>query len=420
MTRWLLPLVATCVWCWRLPGQEERLLLRPLIREALRNNPEILAAQKRYEAVRQRPDRDSSLPEPVVSLGYASSGNPLPLAGLGVQPTSNVGFLISQDFPFPGKRKLRGDIAFKEAEAAFQDYRAAQLSVLSRLKQAYHRLHHSYEAIAVMERSRELLRQLLRAAEARYAVGRAAQTDLFQTHTRISILETRIEKMEQEKRRAEAEINWLLARPPDAPLPRPGAILPGELRVQLDELYARAREHSPLLARQEKRIQRAELALNLARKDYYPDYAVSAGYFNMGRMPDMYQVRVDFKLPAYFWRKQRAEVAEQAHGLSEERRSFQALDQTIRFQIRENYLMAQTSYRLMRSYADEVIPQASLALESSLASYETGAGDFLTVLSNFTTVFESEEKYHEEMLSFHLSLVRLEELTGTELIDWVK
>ena len=164
-------------------------------------------------------------------------------------------------------------------------------------------------------------------------------------------------------------------------------------------------------------IQRTELALNLSRKEYYPDYAISGGYFNMGRMPDMYQFRVDFKLPGYFWRKQRAGVAEQAHTLGAARRSLEAAGRTLQFRIKDDYLMAQTSERLMKMYADTVIPQASLALESSLASYETWAVDFLTVLMNFTTMVEYEENYHEEMLSFHLAMIRLEEMTGSKLLE---
>ena len=38
-------------------------------------------------------------------------------------------------------------------------------------------------------------------------------------------------------------------------------------------------------------IQRNELAVNLARKDFHSDYTISAGYFNMGGMPPMYQFR---------------------------------------------------------------------------------------------------------------------------------
>lgn len=400
-------------------GQEQRLRLKDLAGETLRNNPEILAAQKRYEAARQRPSQDSSLPDPMFSVGYTSSGSPRPLAGIGVEPTSNAGFMVSQEFPFPGKRKLRGDIALKEAEAEFEQYHAVQLNVLSRLKQAFHRLHHAYEIIDVLDRNRELFLRFLRIAEARYAVGQAEQQDIFRAQTQLSILETRIQRMEQDKQSREAEVNNLLNRPQGSPLPRPEELKPGRLETGLEEIFEMARRNSPVLRREARMAQRTELALNLARKDVYPDYTISAGYFNMGRMPDMYEFRIDFRIPAYFWRKQRAGVAEKAHNVAEARRDLEATDQAIRFRIKDDYLMAQTSHRLMTIYADTVIPQASLALESSLASYQTGAVDFLTVLANFMTMVEYEENYHEEMLNFHAAGLRLEEMTGTELLKEV-
>src|ERR1039458_4366736 len=112
-----------------------------LVEEALRNNREILAAQKRYEAARQRPSQASSLPDPTLSVGYTSNGGPWPVAGIGHEATSNAGVSISQEMPFPGKRKLRGEIAGKEADAEFDQYLAVRLNVVSRLKQAYHELH---------------------------------------------------------------------------------------------------------------------------------------------------------------------------------------------------------------------------------------------------------------------------------------
>ena len=77
-------------------AQERRLELQDLIGEAQRSNPEILAAQKRYEAAKQRPRQESSLPDPTLALGYSSNGNPLPGAGLGTQPTSNIGFSFTK------------------------------------------------------------------------------------------------------------------------------------------------------------------------------------------------------------------------------------------------------------------------------------------------------------------------------------
>jgi outer membrane protein TolC len=396
---------------------EERLRLEDLIAEALRANPEVVAAQKRYEAARERPAQESSLPDPMLSLGYTSSGNPRPLAGLGREPTANAGVMVSQEFPFPGKRKLRGEMARKEADAEFAQYQGIQLSVVSRLKQAYYRLYYAYEASDILKRNREILRKLLRITEARYSVGRAAQQDVFKAQTELSILETRLVNLEREREARAAEINSLLNRAPGSPLERPAEVEPKETILLLEDLYAAARENAPMLRRDQKMIERTELALNLARKDYYPDYVLSGGYFNQGRMADMWQFRVDFKLPAYFWRKQRAGVTEQAQYLSQSRRNYEATNQALHFRIQDDYLMAAASQRLMKLYGQTVIPQASLALESSLASYETGTIDFLSVLTNYVAVVEYETNYYEELQNYYLALSRLEEMTGLSLIQ---
>jgi outer membrane protein TolC len=396
-------------------AQESKSNLDDLVAEALRSSPEVLAAQKRYEAARQRPAQESSLPDPMLSVGYSSNGNPLPGAGIGTQPTSNAGFMVSQEVPFPGKRGLRGGIAAREADAEFQQYLMTRLAVVSRVKQAYHQLHHAYEMIDIMERDRELMRKILRITEARYSVGKAAQQDVFKAQTQLSIMETRLERNRQELRSRQAEINSLLGRAPDSPIARPVEIEPVPLRAGLDELMKQVREDAPLLRREQKMIERTELALNLARKEYYPDYTISGGYFYMGGMPAMYTARVDFKLPAYFWRKQRAGVAEQSANVSAAKHSYEAANQTLSFRVKDDYLLAETSYRLMTMYSTTVIPQASLALESGLASYETGAVDFLPVLMNFSTMVEYELNYHEEVVNYFLALARLEEMTGVDL-----
>ncbi len=180
--------------------------LKELLAEALQNNPEIVAAQKRYESARQRPSQVSSLPDPMFSPAYASSGRPWPGAGLGMAPTSNIGFMVSQEFPFPGKRKLQGGMAVKEAEAEFQQYQQVQLGVVSRIKQAYYRRAYAFAAVDVIDRNLALLQKLLKITEARYAVGKAAQQDVFKSQTQLAILETKRVQIEREKGVREAEI----------------------------------------------------------------------------------------------------------------------------------------------------------------------------------------------------------------------
>lgn len=406
----LVPFFVSGLW-----AQADRAELKDLLAEALSSNPEIIAAQKRYEASRQRPTQASSLPDPMFSPSYNSNGRPWPGAGLGMEPTSQIGFMVSQEIPFPGKRKLAGDMAVKESEAEWQQYQQIQLSVVSRLKQAYYRRAYAFAAVDVLDRNLELLRKFLRITEARYAVGKAAQQDVFKAQTQISILETKRVQLEREKRAREAEIASLVNRPPGSQLPRPADLRPIPVPVKLEELYAAARENSPMLRRDEKMIQRAEVAVNMARKEYYPDFTLNGGYYNMGRMPDMYMFRADFKIPLYFFRKQRAAVTEQAQTLVESRKTYEATNQSLHFRIQDDYLMTQTSEQLVRLYGQTVIPQASLALESSLSSYETGSVDFLTVLMNHITVVEYEMNYYEELQNFYLALARLEEMTARPL-----
>src|SRR6516225_4806616 len=139
--------------------------LDSLVDEALRNNREILAAQKKYEAARQRPTQAAALPDPSLSLGYVSNGGPWPGAGIGRDVTSNAGLMVSQEVPFPGKRKLHGEIAQKEADAEFDGYLAVRLNVVSRLKQAYHELHHADANIQYVKRYQDLLRNILNITE---------------------------------------------------------------------------------------------------------------------------------------------------------------------------------------------------------------------------------------------------------------
>jgi outer membrane protein TolC len=397
-------------------GQEQPLALQDLIGEAQRNNPDILAAQKRYEAARQRPRQESSLADPTLSLGYSSNGNPLPGTGVGTQPTSNIGFSFTQEFPYPGKRRLRGDISSKEADAEFQQYRMVERNIISRLSQAYYRLQHTYPEMEVLERNHALLQTLLRIIEVRYSVGKAAQQEAFKTQTELTILETKKVQLERERRVRQAEIASLLNRPAGAFLGQPGEPHVHELTVPLEEIQAHARDTSPELLRVQKLVERSQLALNLARKEIYPDYAITGGYFYMGSMPAMYQLRADIKLP-YFSRKQRAGVTEQSERVAEARHAYDATGQSTGFRIEDLYLSAQSSYKLMKLYLDTVIPQAHLALQSSLNAYETGTADFLSVFTGHIALLEYEMNYHEEMLNYHLALSQLEELTGLKLAE---
>src|SRR5512140_1093101 len=143
-------------------GAQERSRLDDLVAEALASHPSIAAARSGHEAALQRIPQERSLPDPMVSAGWNSSGWPWPGAGLGSEPTANIGAMVSQQLPYPGKRDLRAQVAAKEADAAAQDVDAARLAIAARVKQAYYRLAFTYAADELLARNRQLLDTLLK------------------------------------------------------------------------------------------------------------------------------------------------------------------------------------------------------------------------------------------------------------------
>jgi hypothetical protein len=130
---------------------------------------------------------------------------------------------------------------------------------------------------------------------------------------------------------------------------------------------------------------------------------VNGGYYYMGSMPPMYMIRADITLPLRLGRR-RAEVAERSSELAQARHAYEATAQSLHYRIREEYAMAEAAEKLIHLYRDTVIPQARFTIQSSLASYETGATDFLAVLMNHMAVIEYEMSYHEQMQDMHLAL----------------
>ena len=85
-----------------------------LVKSAEENNPEILAAKKRWEASLARVPQMKSLDNPEVGLSYEK----IPKGTLSFGKTEPIDrkLTISQTFPFIGKLSLKGKIAVAESQ----------------------------------------------------------------------------------------------------------------------------------------------------------------------------------------------------------------------------------------------------------------------------------------------------------------
>jgi outer membrane protein TolC len=390
------------------------LRLENVMREALEKNPAIASADHALQAQRAKVSQAKALPEPTFGVGWM--GNIRPFSVQTGDPSSYRSVSAMQMLPYPGKRGLRGEIAAKEADASHWDVEAVRRRIVAEVKTAFYDYWYYGKAIQTAQRNRDLLMKLSQIAEARYRVGKAMQADVLRAQVEISLLLQKLTTLEQMRATAEARINALRAHDTDVPLP-PAADISGEtpLNYSLDDLYKLARQNDPEYQKMQKMVERNQLALNLAHKDYRPDLSVGYMYEQRPMLSDMHGFTFTVDIPAFYKSKQQEEVRQAAEEELSAAGARDSRQNDLFFDLKQDYLAAKASENLLKLYSQAVMPQSSLALESSLAAYQAGNVDFLTVVGNFTTLLNYETDYYRELANHQTALARMEALTGTEL-----
>jgi outer membrane protein TolC len=393
--------------------------LDSLISEARQNNPDIKAANARWRASTKRPPQEGTLPDPMIGVGWQNVT--FDSITLDEDPNSMLTFSFEQEIPFPGKLSLKKKIAERESEAEEKSYKATERRVIADLKTAYYDWYLAGRAIKITERSQELLRKFTKIAEVKYEVGKGIQQDVLRAQVENSRFIEQLEVLRQKKEIIEARIKSILNRPQDSPLGSPGEIQKTPLILTSEEVSGLAGENAPLLAMREREIAREEEALSLARKELYPDFVIEASPGIMGRegngVDGVWEVSLGLKVPLYFWSKQKPAIEQAALELKGAQEEFSSTTQELSFNVKENYLNARTAEKLMGLYEKGIIPQSRLSLESSLAGYQTGAVDFLTLLDSVMTVYSFELEYERQLTDYEKAIARIEELSGANLTD---
>lgn len=386
-----------------------------LVAEAERNHPSIQAAARLVDAKRARVAQARALPDPQLSVGYM--GDFAPFKTQRNDPASYRTVGVMQEFPFPGKRDLRGKIAAKEADAEIPNVEAARRRVRAEVKLAFYELWSVEKSLEITEKNKGLLEKLARIAEERYKLGKGLQQDVLRAQLEVTRIRQRQTLLEQRQHTLEAQISSLLLRPGDAPLgPLPKEIAKSGLPYSFEELIGKGVENSPEIRRQEQLMEQSRLAADLARKELYPDFGVGWDYQNRtSGQPEMYGLRFTMNLPFFNKGKRYAAINEANETRAGAQQTREAVRIALLFQVKEQYLAARASDELLTLYSKAIVPQSALALESSMSAYQVGTLDFLSLLTNFVTVLDYETNYYEELSRYQQALVRLEELTGIEL-----
>ena len=388
-----------------------------LLSEAERNNPQIHSARQEWQSIQQMPTQVSTLPDPQVALQQVNVGSPRPFSGFTNSDFAYIGLGVSQDFPYPGKLKLRRELASKDAEVAKEKVEALRRVVLSDLKMAYFRIAFLERQTAIFEADRELVRQMEQAAEVKYRSGMGNQQEVLQAQLEQTKLLREVTANGMEAGKLQAELKQLLGRPQASPDVITEDIGESPVTRSFEELLSAAQSSNPQIAGAQKTVDRQIVAIEIAKKDFYPDFNAQLMWqrTDPSQYRAYYQFTIGARIPIYRKRKLQPELAQAEIDKSRAQSEVEARSQEISSTLRQEYVAADKSAELLNIYRDGLLPQAKAELQAGFAAYQSNRQDFQALLAAFLDVLKLEEEYWQTLSEHETALSQIEELTGIAL-----
>jgi cobalt-zinc-cadmium efflux system outer membrane protein len=391
--------------------------LPELLAEATQNNPQIQAARQAWEAAKQVPSQVSTLPDPQFTVQQVNVGSPRPFAGYTNSDFAYLGLGFSQDLPYPGKLRLRGEISKRDAEAAQLQFEAVRRSVLASVKAAYFQLAYLSKTLGILESDGQLLGQVEKAADARYRSGMGNQHDLLQAQLERTKLLREISMHHLEVAKSQAQIKQLLNRIQSSPDIETADLPETPLLYTFEELLSGTKAQNPEISGAQKMVERQSLQVDLAHKDFYPDFNIQYMWqrTDPAQFRAYYMLSVGIRVPIYRGRKQGPELAQAEADLNRSRSEYETQSQQVAFELRTEYDTAEKTAELLKIYREGLLPQARAEFEAGIAAYQNNRQDFQALLTSFLDVLHLDEEYWQSTAERETALARLEQLTGLSL-----
>jgi outer membrane protein, heavy metal efflux system len=366
-------------------------VLARLIKETLDVRPELKQAEATVRAEQQRVPQAGALPDPVLSLGIQNDG--FDEIMIGEMETSFWEIGLSQGIPWPGKRGLRTDVARLSARQVDANTERVRLTTEAEVRRAYVDLLLARDRLALLDQLDAIWARSAGIARTRYESGQGAQSDVLRTQLEVNRLRQRRWALAAQEKSSVQTLNRLRAHPLDEPIATAASIrtlgvpqLP-PLEAAIDDAIAR----SPELAAARLGVRRSSAQLDLARRERFPDFSVSAGIMPRGGLDPMWQAGIAVNLPIWSYRKQNRAVEENEARQAAESASADTTEQVLRLRVADRHVALATALDTVQLYASGLLVQSKATMESTLAQYQVASVTFASVLEANAGYIADEE-----------------------------
>ena len=390
-------------------GEEPIIRVDPLVQEAMERSPKILAARERHAALKEKIPQAGALEDPMLGFGVVNLPNNF---NFNEEDMTMKEISVSQKFPFPGKRGLSEEVAAKEAEAGAAEVDDIANQVVRDVKTTFYDLSHVYRAMEVTQRNKSLLEELAKITGTRYSLGQGIQEDVIRNQVEISKMVDDLIMLEQKKRALAAKLNYLLNRPQKSPVGQPAELDFSRVAFSIEELQQQAIEDNPMLKALKQEIAARRKNVELAKRDYLPDFSLKFAYGQREDRLDMYTGMIEMSLPIFIQSKQERKVAEGHADVRSAQAKYDSAQNEILYMIADMGSMVQRLERKNELYRTGIIPQARLQIDTAMSAYMVNKADFMTLLDSRMKLYRYELEYHDALTEYEKSLAALEAVVG--------
>jgi outer membrane protein TolC len=388
--------------------------LSELLAEATTNNPQLSAADHEARAARQVVPQATTLPDPKFTYQQFSVGSPKPFAGYTNSDFAYVGIGASQELPYPGKLRLRGQVAGRNADTKQTEVEVTKTGIADAVKADYLQLAYLQQTLGILRQNEAVLDELIQDATAHYQVGQGMQQDVLEAQVNRTKIVREITMHHQEMGMVQAHLKGLLNRDQASPDIVTGDLKETPLKLTSGDLLSLVRHSNPQIQVDASVIQKQDAQVALAKREGKPDFEVGYLYENTDRKyRDYYMLTVDVRFP----RKKRvdAAVAEAQEELIASRQTLNAHLQQQLAQVQQLYVQASSDEEQLKEYREGLVPQSDAAYRATLSAYASNKDQLTHVLSYFTDLLNLKLEYAQTLLDHETVLAHLESLTGATL-----
>ena len=417
-------LTLSIVICAASPARSEataKTSLDELIRIGLEENPGLMA--KRLDRLRSlsRLPVATALDDPV--LAYTQ---PISEIETRLGPVERT-LMVSQKIPFPGKRRLKGDIVKREIEMAGVALEAAGRDLVLNIKKAYFELYYLERAVELSRERINIFDHFTRAEMNDYSVGSAGLSDVVSAESRFADAEYDLILFEELRSSVVTRLNTLLNRDPEsliAPLEEPEI---EEDESRMAELYALAKGHESVLGADLK-IERNRMAERLSGFSSKPDFMLGAKYSEIGEPPvstiseggrDELALTFAVTIPLWFGKNRAVrEGARLARLESEQERT--AISNALYGKLKKSYADMKSNYKLLKLYSDSLIPKAGKLTGTVEIMYKNGNGSIADLFEARSMLVDFKLALHRATSNYLKNRAELERFTSSFVLPPVE